>query len=263
MDLRTVHPNGEGWHRYVAIGDSFTEGFGDPSPTSNGGYRGWADRVAEVLGKNNPEFDYANLAIQGLGVRDVIESQLAAAIALAPDLVTFQAGGNDLIKPSADPDQLAALIEPALKELIGVGANVLLFIGPDSGPGTILGLTRSRVATFNENLRAVSTRLQIPVVDLWALRALHDPRMWDADRLHLSRPGHEHVAALVLKILGQPIPEMPEDPAQPEHHHWRQARAEDLLWAKTYLIPWLIRGADPRHSHEVHTSKRPDPGPIP
>ena len=37
------------WRRYVALGDSFTEGIGDPEPESPGGYRGWADRVAETL----------------------------------------------------------------------------------------------------------------------------------------------------------------------------------------------------------------------
>ncbi len=37
------------WHRFVAIGDSYTEGVGDPEPRSLGGLRGWADRVAEEL----------------------------------------------------------------------------------------------------------------------------------------------------------------------------------------------------------------------
>ena len=37
------------FHRYVALGDSFTEGVGDPDPDRPNGLRGWADRVAEVL----------------------------------------------------------------------------------------------------------------------------------------------------------------------------------------------------------------------
>ena len=45
------------WRRYVAIGDSFTEGIGDPEPASPGGHRGWADRVAEVLGWFGETFD--------------------------------------------------------------------------------------------------------------------------------------------------------------------------------------------------------------
>ncbi|MGI8523346.1 MAG: GDSL-type esterase/lipase family protein [Nocardioides sp.] len=37
------------FHRYVALGDSFTEGVGDPDPPRPNGLRGWADRVAEAL----------------------------------------------------------------------------------------------------------------------------------------------------------------------------------------------------------------------
>ena len=247
------------WQRYVAIGDSFTQGFGDPSQTSPGGYRGWADRVAEVLGKANPDFDYANLAIQGLGVRDVIDSQLDKALALEPDLVSFQAGGNDLIKPSADLDKLAALIEPALRKILLTGATVLLFIGPDSGPHTVLGLLRARVATFNENLRSIAKRLGVLVVDLWALRALHDPHMWDTDRLHLSRTGHACVSALVLSILGETDPGVPLKPAPQIPLHWREARAQDLVWTGKYLIPWLLRAASPYRSPEVPAAKLPRP----
>src|SRR3954449_10094968 len=50
------------WSRYVAIGDSFTAGVGDPEPLSPGGMRGWADRIAEELGEGRGEFGYANLA---------------------------------------------------------------------------------------------------------------------------------------------------------------------------------------------------------
>lgn len=252
-------PAAHQWQRYVAIGDSFTEGFGDPSQTSPGGYRGWADRVAETLGKDNPDFDYANLAIQGLGVREVIDSQLAAAIALKPDLVSFQAGGNDLIKPSGDPDALAELIEPALKKLLLTGATVLLFIGPDSGPHTVLGLLRTRVATFNENLRAVATRMEVPIVDLWALRALHDPRMWDVDRLHLSRAGHLCVAAFVLDILGKEHPSPQPKLTPPVPLHWRQARTQDLAWTGKYLVPWLIRAAAPHRVGDAPSAKLPRP----
>lgn len=259
MPSPVFDPTARHWQRYVAIGDSFTQGFGDPSPESPGGFRGWADRVAEVLGKANPDFDYANLAIQGLGVRDVIESQLETAIALEPDLVSFQAGGNDLIKPSADPDKLAELIEPALRKILLTGATVLLFIGPDSGPHTVLGLMRARVATFNENLRSVATRLGVQVVDLWALRALHDPHMWDADRLHLSRAGHECVTALVLSILGEANPGDFSRPAPQIPLHWREARAQDLAWTGKYLIPWLLRAAAPHRTSEVPTAKLPRP----
>ena len=47
--------------RYVAIGDSTTEGLEDPYPDGSG-YRGWADRLAERMAQASPGLLYANLA---------------------------------------------------------------------------------------------------------------------------------------------------------------------------------------------------------
>jgi lysophospholipase L1-like esterase len=48
---------------FVALGDSFTEGVGDPYP--DGTFRGWADRFAAQLAAASPGLRYANLAIRG------------------------------------------------------------------------------------------------------------------------------------------------------------------------------------------------------
>ena len=50
--------------RYVAIGDSSTEGLDDPDGT--GGYHGWANRLAaRVAAARKSPLLYANLAIRG------------------------------------------------------------------------------------------------------------------------------------------------------------------------------------------------------
>src|SRR5712691_9295456 len=59
---------------FVAIGDSFTEGLDDPDP--GGGFRGWADRVAGALSAQRPGFRYANLAIRGKLLTQVVAEQL-------------------------------------------------------------------------------------------------------------------------------------------------------------------------------------------
>ncbi|GAA1499071.1 SGNH/GDSL hydrolase family protein [Paeniglutamicibacter kerguelensis] len=250
------------WHRYVALGDSFTVGYGDPDPLSPGGYRGWADYVARELSRGQADFSYANLAIRGVKVRQVVEKQLAQAINLTPDLVTFQAGGNDLIRLDADPDKLAAAVEPAIEALCATGATVLIFVGPDSGPRTVLGHVRSKIALFNESLRAIATRNDAKVADLWALRDLSDPRTWDRDRLHLSPIGHQKVAALVLDSLNVPHSFEPFEfdplPAQT----WRQTKAGDLIWTKEYLVPWVLRGFTRHISVADPPAKRPSPGPV-
>src|SRR5436190_8450907 len=94
--------------RYVALGDSFTEGVGDPDPARPNGVRGWADRVAEVLATRSDGFGYANLAIRGRKLRRILTDQIGPALALEPDLVTIHGGGNDVLRPRVDLDDLAA-----------------------------------------------------------------------------------------------------------------------------------------------------------
>ncbi len=102
------------FHRYVALGDSFTEGVGDPDPARPNGLRGWADRVAEVLATRTDDFGYANLAIRGRTLRPILDEQLEPALALEPDLVTIYAGGNDLLRPRLDVDALGEVYDDAI-----------------------------------------------------------------------------------------------------------------------------------------------------
>ena len=102
------------FHRYVALGDSFTEGVGDPDPSRPNGLRGWADRVAEVLATQTDDFGYANLAIRGRKLAPIVAEQVDAAIALEPDLITVHGGGNDVLRPRVDIDALAATYDAAV-----------------------------------------------------------------------------------------------------------------------------------------------------
>src|SRR5688500_16257756 len=93
------------WQSFVAMGDSFTEGMGDAYP--DGTYRGWADLVAARLAiEAGPDFGYANLAIRGRLLNAVITEQLEPTLAMKPDLVSFAAGGNDVLRRRADPEAL-------------------------------------------------------------------------------------------------------------------------------------------------------------
>ncbi|PTT60728.1 SGNH/GDSL hydrolase family protein [Arthrobacter sp. HMWF013] len=251
------------WHRLVALGDSFTEGIGDPEPLSEGGYRGWADRVAEELSENQPDFAYANLAVRGRLVRQIFDEQLGPALALKPDLVTVSAGGNDIVFRRSDPDRLAETIDEGVGQLTRSGATVVLFAGPDWGATPIFSQIRGKVAIFNENLHTVAARHDAVMVDLWFLRELSDPGMWDPDRLHFSPLGHHTIAAAVLKGLGVPHTLLPQQPKLMVPRSWRQARTEDLTWAREYLVPWALRQLKLHPEDEsLLVPKRPEPRPV-
>lgn len=248
------------WSRYVAIGDSFTEGIGDPEPRSPGGTRGWADRVAEQLGERTDDFAYANLAIRGRLLQQILDEQVDAALELRPDLISISAGGNDIIRPGTDPDEVATRLEAGVARLRRDGATVVLLTGPDIGGTPVLGRLRGKVAIYNENVRAVAQAHDAVVADMWALRELTDPRMWAPDRLHFSPIGHQAIARMVLTALNvehdlepyvaDPLPVRP----------WRQARTEDIGWAREYLVPWVLRRARHQSSGDGITAKRPTPG---
>ena len=91
------------FNRLVVCGDSYSEGMSDEK--IDGQYRGWADRVADGLAKKSPTFTYANLAVRGKLLQQVIDDQLAIAISYVtgPDtLVSFHAGANDALRPGFD-----------------------------------------------------------------------------------------------------------------------------------------------------------------
>jgi len=251
--MTPAHP----WTRYVAIGDSFTEGIGDPEPQSPGGSRGWADRVAEVLSESVDDLAYANLAIRGRLLGQILDEQIEPALELRPDLITISAGGNDIIRPGSDPDAVSSRLEGAVERLRSDGATVVLFNGPDLGMTPVLGRIRGKVAIYNENLQYIALKHDAVIANMWALRELKDSRMWAPDRLHFSPLGHHTIARMVLSALNV---ENDLEPMQPEplpRSSWRQARTEDISWAREFLVPWVLRRIRHQSSGDGISAKRP------
>ncbi|MDI6024257.1 SGNH/GDSL hydrolase family protein [Leucobacter sp. UT-8R-CII-1-4] len=250
------------WSRFVAIGDSFTEGVGDPEADSPGGLRGWADRFAEVLATMDEDFAYANLAVRGKLIRQITEEQLEAALDLRPDLVSICAGGNDVIRPGADPDAVAVQLEYILRKLRETGATVIVFTGVDVAFQPVFRSIRGKVAIYNENVRKVAQRHDCIVVDQWAIEQLQDPRYWADDRLHLNSLGHHTIAKAALDALNVPNDLKPLDPPPLPQQNWRQARQEDVVWAREHLVPWVLRRIKHVSSGDNIVAKRPEPGAV-
>ena len=229
------------FHRYVAIGDSFTEGVGDHDATRPNGVRGWADRVAEVLATETDDFGYANLAIRARQLDEILAGQLEPAIALEPDLITVYAGANDILRPRVDIDAIVTRYAESVGRLRSTGATVLVFTGFDLGFAPVFRHLRGRVAIYNELVREVADDHGATVVDYWRHREYRDARLWDVDRMHMSAVGHERMAAIVLDVLGVPHPIPPSDlPPLPVLDR-RQRREADLAWARTHMAPWVQR----------------------
>lgn len=249
---------------YVAIGDSFTEGLDDLG--SDGEYRGFADRLAEHLGSSTPGFRYANLAVRGRRMRHIFGEQLEQTLEFAPDLVTVHAGGNDVLRPNTNLDRLAAEYDRGIRRLQEAGIRIVLLSGHDTGWIPVLRAYRGRVAVFSMHLRAIGEIRGCDVVDLWAMRALNDPRAWSVDRLHFNSEGHRIVAARIAEMLGHSVggPEVWQRPWPDPPVVLPKAirRRENLRWTRKYLVPWLRRRAMGRSSGDGLLPKRPYLAPL-
>lgn len=244
--------------RFVALGDSFTEGVGDPDPARPNGLRGWADRAAEELARlTGGDFAYANLAVRGRLLDQVLGEQVDAALALGPDLVTIYAGGNDLMRLSPDIDGLIGRYEDALARLAGSGARVLVFSAYDAGWAPVFRRLRGRTAVYNELLRAAVDRTGVTLVDYWRMPGFDDTRMWDTDRLHMSALGHARMAAEVLDVLGLDHGLVRPDPGPAPTLTRAEVRREDLRWLRTFLVPWVGRRLRGASSGDGVTPKHP------
>ncbi|WP_407836297.1 SGNH/GDSL hydrolase family protein [Streptomyces sp. DSM 116496] len=265
---------------YAALGDSFTEGVGDPGPGDT--FLGWADRLAVLLADRREEqhehagdsgesagsggsggFRYANLAVRGRLLDQIVAEQVPRAKELAPDLVTFCAGGNDIIRPGSDPDDVAARYEAAVRDLTGSVGLVVITTGFDTRDVPVLKHMRGKIATFSAHVRSIADRYECPVLDLWSLKSVQDRRAWDDDRLHLSPEGHTRVALRAAQVLGLDTPADPDQPWPPMRPRGSVDTTRDNIhWAREHLVPWIGRRLRGESSGDHVEAKRPDLLPL-
>ncbi|MEV6362636.1 SGNH/GDSL hydrolase family protein [Nocardia asteroides] len=246
--------------RYVALGDSQTEGVGDGDDST--GLRGLADRFAERLAVVEPRVRYANLAVRGKLAAQVRAEQLAPALALQPDVATVFAGMNDLLRPGFDLDEVMRHLDAMFAGLAASGAVVLTVTYPDVARLTPLARPLAgRVGALNDRIRASARRYGVLVAETAAHPVVTDRRLWAADRLHASPLGHQRIADALAEALGLPGADdawtRPLDPALPASHPLVTAR-DELRWLATFLGPWLSRRLTGRSSADGRFAKRPE-----
>jgi lysophospholipase L1-like esterase len=234
--------------RYIAIGDSFTEGVGDTYP--NGGERGWADLVAHGLAvAGGEQFRYANLAIRGRLLAPIAGEQMDAAIAQHPDLISLNGGGNDIMRPKVTIAQIADQLLEAADRAVAAGSHVLLASG--GNPTGHLPMGR-RIQERGE-LLAAAVRRDLPrtgitFVDNWADTELAQNEYWARDGLHLGPAGHRRVAAHTLAALGVAIPDFGPLPDL-------EPRARTAEYWRDYVLPWIGRRLTGRSSGDGREPK--------
>ena len=239
--------------RFVAIGDSFTEGVGDVLP--DGRERGWADLAAQgwADAAGHP-IQYANLAIRGKLAWPIIEQQLEPALALRPTHLSFNGGGNDMLRPRTDLEHIADAFSRVLRRCDQEGVTLILLSGANpSGQLPMGSLVQKRGDLLSEAvLRRVQDRPDVVRALNWPDRELSRSQYWSEDRLHMNRAGHLRVAARVLHGLGYEPPTAGWAPAAAA-----AAGPSGLAYYREFVGPWVKRRVTRTSSGDGRAAKYP------
>ncbi|MFJ9007788.1 SGNH/GDSL hydrolase family protein [Streptomyces canus] len=241
----------------VAVGDSFTEGMSDLLP--DGSYRGWADLLAGRMAAVTPGFRYANLAVRGKLIQQIVDEQVDVAAAMQADVITLVGGLNDTLRPKCDMVRVRDLLTEAVERLAPSCKQLVLMRSPGR-QGPVLERFRPRMEELFTVVDELAVRHGAVVADLYGAPSLSDPRLWDVDRLHLTAEGHRRVAEAVWQTLGY-------DPEDTEWRtpvpatvppRWVARRIADARFARQHLLPWIGRRLTGRSSGDGLPPKRPD-----
>lgn len=264
-------PENPRFSRYVALGDSTTEGIDDPYPGHALGsevYRGWADRLAERLATINPQLEYANLAVRGRLIGQIREQQLAPALAMDPDLVSVVGGVNDLLRPKFDIAVFVDHLESQIVAFRERDTTVLIMTLPDlSSSMRVARLVSERMVAYNDAIREIAERTGATLVDMAKELDVFDQRAWSPDRLHADPIGHEYLMLGAAKALGVPeaAEQLAELKASAEPTPERSAvatYAAEAAWVWEHLRPWIVRRVKGVSSGDGISAKRPELTPV-
>jgi lysophospholipase L1-like esterase len=246
-----------GYGRYVAIGDSQTEGLWDGNDTV--GFLGFADRLAALIDSLHLGLQYANLAIRGKLVADVLTEQVPPALAMRPDLITVCVGMNDVIQPGRSFGRALINLEYMYAALAASGATVVTTTFPNVAQFLPLGrLVSGRLARINGAITAAADKYDFRLVDLYNAASMRDLDTWDIDRVHASTKGHMLFAAAAAEALNLPG----------SNHDWAEANGSptrlpfksrtygQLRWTREKFMPWVWRRMRGMSSADGRVPKR-------
>lgn len=229
--------------RFVALGDSLTEGVGDPVTD---GWRGWAALLADSLAGTH-RVTFSNFATSGATVPVVATEQLPSIGDGPIDLASLIVGVNDTLRSTFDAGRIRHDLYECAEQLTARGALLLTVRFHDHGK--VFGLPRwlrrplwQRIEQVNVAFDDLHARYGGIRLDMADYPEVYRRDFWSIDRLHPGERGHRTLArafADELAARGVPIDVPPDlDCAYRPPSRWA-----DAVWLAREGVPWVGRRA--------------------
>lgn len=189
------------WKRFVAIGDSFTEGIGDE--VEGIALKSWVDHFVQLC---ENDIEYANFAKRGLVTKEIRSQQLEKALTFNPDLVSLIAGANDVLKGRWNHDAYKNDMEFMIDTLSKAGADIIIANLPDFTVRLPFASEKKQVIKkqlleANEVIHSLSREYKLHHVDFWKHPLVNDNSLWSTDLIHPNSKGYVKVAELIHSSL--------------------------------------------------------------
>ncbi len=189
--------------RYLAMGDSISQGIGTPNFEAEA----FPARLSERWRAQGCKVELKNVGIAGYTAADILANEVPEIAAFKPTFITLQVGANDVV--NAVPietyrTQVRTILDAAKKS----GARVVVLPQndwPRSPEGMYYeGAVANRAAfdaVFIEEAKAKSVEL----LDLRPLYGQHaDKKLWAEDGIHPTAACYDDVAAEIARVAPSP-----------------------------------------------------------
>jgi lysophospholipase L1-like esterase len=195
--------------RFVGLGDSLTEGVGDPRSGRagfSGELEGWVSHFANAVRASGRTITVRNYAAAGARLNDVLDRQLDLAVKEPADLISCFIGINDLWYDDYD----VAVFDRRFNELcralastapIVLTASIHDVFAPLPVRASMRGKLAEKIASMNDVIVGAAKEHDLVLLDLASRPEMFTSAVRAIDRLHPNRYGHQLIAAEVISLL--------------------------------------------------------------
>lgn len=189
--------------RYLALGDSISQGKGSPDFET----AAFPAKLAERWRAKGCKVTLKNLGVPHYTAADVIAKEVPQIDAFKPTFITLQVGSNDIatkVAPETFRTQVRTILDAAKKSgarIVVLGQNEW-FRAPD---GKSYGGTFEKRDAFDAILFDETKTKGAEVVDLRALyRQQAEKKQWADDGIHPTVAAYDEMAAELARVIPSP-----------------------------------------------------------